>query len=260
MNAQVATLASNAIQPFIGLKKAEDTHTKPDAPLVLEQIKRIYEHIKNLDAHFLRTLGMAKTPLGYIVWEDATVVLTIQNPPGSYPTIQEEMVTRMPHTHITFCEDNVKVWEIIHDSLHETDACHWIKRSQRQHNGRSAYLALTTHYLGASKNETLCNHANSCLLNTFYGGKKIKFDWTKYVAMHKKCHNDLEATGPPLGQDDRVQQLLNGINTQRLNTAVLFLCSSPLLMSNFDATVDSITTMVKNIKESLKRPFSQSLA
>jgi hypothetical protein len=40
----------------------------------------------------------------------------------NYSTIQEEMVAWMPHTHIAYLEDNTQVWEIIRDSLHETEA------------------------------------------------------------------------------------------------------------------------------------------
>jgi hypothetical protein len=118
-------------------------------------------------------------------------------------------------------------------------------------------LALATHYLGASKNETLRKQADLRLMKTFYGGEKNKFDWYKFVSVHKWCHNDMEATGPPSSEDDKVQHLLNGIDTSKLETAILFVWSSPLLMSNFDATIDSITTVVENIKDSLKRPFQQ---
>jgi hypothetical protein len=169
------------------------------------------------------------------------------------------MVTQMPHTHVAYREDNIKVWEIIRDSLHASEAYNWIKQSEQRRDGRSAYLALTTHYLGASKNKTLQNQADNCLLKTFYGGEKNKFDWTKYVSLHKRCHNNLKATGPPLGEDDKVRRLLNGINTQKLDTAVLFVQSLPLLMANFDAAVDSISTVVENIRESFQRPFQQIL-
>jgi hypothetical protein len=94
-------------------------------------------------------------------------------------------------------------------------------------------------------------------MKTFYEGEKNKFDWSKFVSVHKKCHNDLASTGPPSGEDDKVRRLLNGINTQKLDTAVLFVRSSPLLMSNFDAAVDSISTVVENIREFSKRPFQQ---
>jgi hypothetical protein len=124
---------------------------------------------------------MARTPLAYVICTDEIVIPSAQDPSNNYGTIQEEMVARMPHTHVAFRKDNIKVWEIIRDSLHNTEAFNWIKRSERRRDGRSAYLALTTHYLGASKNETLRNQTNSRLMKTFYGGKKNKFDWSKFV-------------------------------------------------------------------------------
>jgi hypothetical protein len=206
----------------VGLKTAEDNYEIPATMPVLERIKQIRERIENIDSHLLKTLGAAITPLAYVVRTDVHVVPSAQDPTTNYPTIQEEMVAWMPHTHIAYLEDNTQVWEIIRDSLHETEAFNWIKRSERQRDGCSAYEALTTHYLGASKKEKLCNQADSRLLKTFYGGERNKFDWSKFVSVHKRCHNDLEATGPPLSEDDKVRRLLNGIQTPKLDTAVLF--------------------------------------
>jgi hypothetical protein len=257
MNNPVQMLALNHIRTFLGLKNAEDSYTELAAVPTLERIERIRDHIENIDSHLLKTLGRAKTPLAYVVRQNDAVPPSLQDPPTNYATIQEEMVARMPHTDLAYREDNIKVWEIIRDSLHESEAYNWIKRSERRRDGRSAYLALTTHYLGASKNETLRNQADTRLMQTFYGGEKNKFDWSKYVSVHKRCHNDLEATGPPLSEDDKVRRLLNGIHMTKLDTAVLFVRSSPHLMMNFDSTVDSITTVVENIRDSFKRPFQQ---
>jgi hypothetical protein len=257
MDNPVQILAINHIRTFLGLKNAEDSYTEPSAVPVLERIERIRNHIENLDSHLLKTLGRARTPLAYVVRIEEIVAPSLQDPSTNYATIQEEMIARMPHTDLAYREDNIKVWEIIRDSLHESEAYNWIKRSERRRDGRSAYLALTTHYLGASKNETLRNQADTRLMQTFYGGEKNKFDWSKYVSVHKKCHNDLEATGPALSEDDKVRRLLNGINTTKLDTAVLFVRSSPHLMMDFDATVDSITTVVENIRDTFKRPFQQ---
>jgi hypothetical protein len=58
-------------------------------------------------------------------------------------------------------------------------------------------------------------------------------------------------------EDDKVRRLLMGIQTATLQTAVLFVRSSPALRGNFDAAVDSITTVVETIKDTSKRPFSQ---
>jgi hypothetical protein len=107
---------------------------------------------------------MAKTPLTYIVHTNKIILPSAQDPPANYGTIQEEMVARMPHTHIAFQEDNIKVWEIIQASLHETEAFNWIKQSERHRNGCAAYLVLMTHYLGTSKNESLQSQADLYLI------------------------------------------------------------------------------------------------
>jgi hypothetical protein len=109
MDNPVATLAPNNIRSFVGLKNAKDVYTEPDALPLLEKINRIRNHIKNIGSHLLKTLGMAKTPLSYVVRDDKTVPPSAQDPSLDYTTIQEEMVVQMPHTHITFREDNIRV-------------------------------------------------------------------------------------------------------------------------------------------------------
>jgi hypothetical protein len=47
--------------------------------------------------------------LGYVVHADAAVKPSAQDLPTAYTTIQEEMIAGMPHTHIAFREDNIKV-------------------------------------------------------------------------------------------------------------------------------------------------------
>jgi hypothetical protein len=58
-------------------------------------------------------------------------------------------------------------------------------------------------------------------------------------------------------EDDNVCRLLMGIQTPSLQSAVLFVCSSPALCGNFNASVDFITTVVETIKDSTKISFSQ---
>jgi hypothetical protein len=58
-------------------------------------------------------------------------------------------------------------------------------------------------------------------------------------------------------EDDKVRRLLMGIQNPSLQTAVLFVRSTPALRGSFDAAVDSITTVVETIRDNTKRPFSQ---
>jgi hypothetical protein len=191
--ANVLTTANLAT--YVGLKEAEDAYSDPPAIPILDKIDRIRSHIEDIDAQLLKTLGMAKAHLAYIVRSEVNVAAHASDPSDEYATVEEEMVARMPHTHTAFREDNIAVWDIIRDSIHDTEAFSWIKRCERRRDGRAAYLALTSHYLGDAKNESLRNAADNKLITTFYGGEKNRFNWTRYVSVHKECHNDLEATG-----------------------------------------------------------------
>jgi hypothetical protein len=120
---------------------------------VLDKIDRIRTHIEDINAQILRTLGVAKAPLAYVVREDVDVVAHQLDPPDGYITVQEELVARMPHNHPAYQEDNIALWDIICTSLHAMEAFSWIKRCKRRCDGRVAYIASTSHYLEDAKNE-----------------------------------------------------------------------------------------------------------
>jgi hypothetical protein len=118
-----------------GLKEAEDAYVHPPAIPTLDKIERIQGHIEDIDAQLLKTLGMSKTPLAYVIRDDVAVIAHNIDPPAGYNTIQEELVARMPHTHPAFREDNIAVWAIIRDSIHNMEAFSWIKRCKRRRDG-----------------------------------------------------------------------------------------------------------------------------
>jgi len=205
-----------------GLEEAKDVYAHPPAIPTLDKLECIQGHIEDIDAQLLKKLGMAKALLAYVTRADITVPAHNADPSYNYNTVQEEMVAGMPHTHAAYREDNIAVWAIIRDSIHATEAFSWVKRCERRRDGRAAYLALTAHYLGDAKNEALRNAMDNKILNTTYGGENNHFNWTCYVSVHNECHNDLEATGTAMPEDDKVRRLLMGIHTPSLQTAVLF--------------------------------------
>ena len=42
-------------------------------------------------------LGKTKAPLAYVIHDEAAVAAEADDPPANYNTVEEEMVTRMPH-------------------------------------------------------------------------------------------------------------------------------------------------------------------
>jgi hypothetical protein len=77
---------------LIGLKEAKDAYSHPTAITVLDKIDRIKAHIKDIDAQLLRTLGMAKGPLAYVLRENVDVIAHQLDPSDGYITVQEELV------------------------------------------------------------------------------------------------------------------------------------------------------------------------
>jgi hypothetical protein len=67
-----ATVLTPAILASLhGLKEAEEAYAPPPKVTILDRVERICIHIEDIDAQLLKTLGMAKTPLAYVVREDA---------------------------------------------------------------------------------------------------------------------------------------------------------------------------------------------
>jgi hypothetical protein len=128
---QPATVLTPTILASLhGLKEAKEAYTHPPVIPALDKIERIRGHIEDIDTQLLKTLGMAKAPLAYITREIVNVQAHNTDPPMNYTTDSagpEELVARMPHTHPAFREDNIAVWDIIRDSIHNSEAFSWVK-------------------------------------------------------------------------------------------------------------------------------------
>jgi hypothetical protein len=91
------------------------------------------------------------------------------DPAASYTTVEDEMVSRAPHTDpqgavdATYAADNRKVWEILANICRKTNAWTWIKPHSRGKDGRAAYRALCNHYLGASNVDNIQSKAENKL-------------------------------------------------------------------------------------------------
>jgi hypothetical protein len=120
-----ATVLTPAILASLhGLKKAKDAYIHPPAISTLDKIERIRGHIEDIDAQLLKTLGIGKTPLTYVIREHEAVLAHNIDPPAGYNAIQEERVARMSPA---YCEDNIAIWDIVRDSIHGMEAFSWIK-------------------------------------------------------------------------------------------------------------------------------------
>ena len=115
-----------------------------------------------------------------------------------------------------FKADNKTLWSKLKNLLLGTDFYNHISSYNDKKDGRGAWLALKKVYEGSDFKERLRELAFSKLTSTFYKGETARFDFEKYVNIHKKAHRMLEEAkyNKGEGMDDatKIQHLKTGIN------------------------------------------------
>ena len=72
----------------------------------------------------------------------------------------------------------------------------------RSRNGRSAVTALRMQCEGDASNALRKARAYAKLENALYKGERKKFPFSRYIAIHQECHNELESLGEPVAPAD----------------------------------------------------------
>jgi hypothetical protein len=248
--AMITLVAVRALRP---LKEHEESHEQPDEVPTFEE-KDMVKTIDSIDSYLRSYLGERKVPLAYVTRQDAVVTPSVDDPPANYTTVEEEMIARAPHLDnqgnivATFAADNRKVWDILQGICRDLNGWTWIKSFSRSKNGRDAYWALYNHYLGVSNADNVQSIAENKLQNTFYTGERRRFNFEKYVQIHKDCHTALEGLEefgfPRLDDRTKVRHLLNGMRTDSLDAAKGQIWASPVLRADFEACVDLFKTFL----------------
>jgi hypothetical protein len=130
------------------LKESEEDAEEVDLPGKLTCTDKVREVLEDMDNYLLCKLGSSGLPLAYVVRE--TVALPADDLGYGQPTVSEEMLMRGPHTGMYYELDNREIWQMIRHVTHGGPGWSWVQGHQRTSNGRQAYLAIKTHYLGES--------------------------------------------------------------------------------------------------------------
>ena len=206
---------------------------------------------------YLRSyLGDKKIPLAYVVRKEET--MPDAEPVGGYATIQDEMIARAPHFTIvagvrtadpTFLVNREKVWDIIARITRTHDCWTYVKPAQRTRDGRKAYLDLYTHYLGPNNVDNMATQAEDKLKSTAYVGEQRRWNFEKYVNVHKQQHSIMEGLVEHgyVGIDPRskVRFLLDGIKTEKLDSVKTRIMSDANLRNDFDGCVTLYQDFIK---------------
>ena len=166
--------------------------------------------------------------------------------------ISDDVQFRTMTTHFgrAFKEDNKAVWDLLKSNLIGEPAYNHISNFNNSNNGRGAWKALVGFYEGEDFKERLRESAFARLSTTFYKGESNRFNFEKYVQVHKEAHKMLEDCGynDGRGMDDatKIQHFKTGIKQDAgLETALSQIRANPNYR-HFDQLISFLTAEVEH--------------
>ena len=248
-DAAAITLA--AVRSMKTHKDWESNHVDVGAPETNDKDwARTFEAI---DEWLRGCLGeFSKIPLAYVV-RDNEAITPDPVAPATWPSRVDEMIGRAPHGEDTFFPaDNITVWEKLSALTHLHECWTHVRPAQRTHNGRMAYRALKNHYVGPNNTNHQANEAEAKLKDYSYHGEKRCWNFERYVCMFQDQHTILQSLVQHgyagINEHSKVRHLLDGIKTNKLDTARGQIWASPTLQTNFDDCVTLFQDFINNKK------------
>lgn len=182
------------------LREFESTYKAPtETPTI--NAKDWPKTMESIEEYLRSYLGERKIPLAYVIRK--TDAVPDDDVGGTiYPTIQDEMIARAPHYTLnaanmripdpTYLVNREKVWDIISKITREHSCWTYVKPAQRTRDGRMAFLSLYQHFLGPNNVDNMATLAEDKLKNTVYNGEQRRWDFERYVNVHKQQHSIME--------------------------------------------------------------------
>lgn len=140
-------------------------------------------------------------------------VLRIEPRPATMlPSVFNNIIYNAPLVGAAYEADNIKVHTVLVELTTGTPAADWIKQYSRAQDGRGAWLALVRHYDGASEGTRRVSAAKNDLELCRYSNE-FTFPFEQYITNLKRCYTTLEKYGEARTERDKIDSLLNKINT-----------------------------------------------
>ena len=193
---------------------------KPDVP-VLHKNNPPLKWIESFKDCLFRSYGLRKTPLLYVIRNNATVPTEEDDPLvvgkafGSSGSIVDELMLRLDHDDPLFKSDNASVYSLLEEATRSTVYASTIKPYARRKDGRSAWLSMVSSHAGADKWEQLHKEKSKFLMNTKWNGRNYSLE--KFTGMHRSSFVQLEEAALHVNfqlptQHTRIGYLIDNIN------------------------------------------------
>jgi len=169
-----------------------------------------------------KTTGARGFHLGYIVDDTTRPVTSPEQPLVEVDTIDinDDEAYTISSTHFGrgFKSDNKAVWDLLKINLIGLPSYNHISRYDTKSDGRQAWTSLRQFYEGEDFIERTRESAFARLTSTFYKGETSKFDFEKYINVHKTAHRMLQDcdfnNGSGLDDATKIQHFKSGIRPE----------------------------------------------
>jgi hypothetical protein len=128
----------------------------------------------------------------------------------------------------------------------------FVKKFDKQKDGRGAVLALKTQAEGTSAKITRKQAVYASIGSSSYQGPRKGFTFSNYVTLHQSAHNELLDLGEPVAESKKVTDFLKGIRDPNLVTAKSIILGDPSKLDDFEECQQYISTIVSSLANQAK--------
>ena len=245
-----ANVTLESVRSLAALREADIAYRKDKDTTKVPSIdaKDWPKTIEAIETYLRSRLGQKEIPLAYVVRRD--IAVPEADPPTNYRSRHAEMICRAPHGSYvngvwvfdnTYIENSKIVFNIIAEITRDHACWTYVKPAQADLDGREAFKGLYDHYLGPNNVDIMASAAEKTMQTTVYNGEMKRWDFEKFVNLHKQQHSILDGLvlHGYAGIDERskVRHLVEGIKTDKLDTIKGQILASAELRSSFDKCV-----------------------
>jgi hypothetical protein len=164
-------------------------------------------------------IGSRFIPLAYVICEDAVVLACPKNGPDlpyapEFGYVEAKLIARASHQ--LDRDNNALVYYYIEEATRSTSYAASIKPFTRAKDGRAAFTAMLSQYVGEDKWRALIKQAEEMIHNRKWKGQQSNFSLEKFIGQHRtayvnmcQCETHVEYQLP--NEIGRVTYLLAGI-------------------------------------------------
>jgi len=184
------------------------------------------------------------TPIAYVIREH-----NIPTPDMTFPTETDEKIGRALLIGPLYNADNADMYDLLKSLSGNGPLWPFIQPFERRRDGRGAWKALIQYFEGDTMKARLKAAAYQAITKANYQGPRRNFEFSTYVTIHQRAHQDLARYEEPVPELKKVRDILEGITDPRCESIKLQILSNPTYNNNFMETVNFVAGALDLLNE-----------